>query len=105
MPSILRNSSRYRRDQRQLDEEEEIWFNEEEDFADSNSNNKAGSPELDTSLGERNHHSNLVAGGVCGGGKKRKRDSMPGLRRIASSSSLSSGKGDGGLGGGMDCGE
>ena len=31
MPSILRNS-RYRRDQRQLDEEEEMWFNEEEDF-------------------------------------------------------------------------
>uniref|UniRef100_A0A8D8IA97 Serine/threonine-protein phosphatase 4 regulatory subunit 3 n=1 Tax=Culex pipiens TaxID=7175 RepID=A0A8D8IA97_CULPI len=52
VPSILRNSSRYRRDQRQLDEEEEIWFNEEEDFADSNSNNKAGSPELDTSLGK-----------------------------------------------------
>lgn len=51
VPSILRNSSRYRRDQRQLDEEEEIWFNEEEDFADSNSN-KAGSPELDTSLGK-----------------------------------------------------
>lgn len=48
VPSILRNSSRYRRDQRQLDEEEEIWFNEEEDFSD----NKAGSPELDTSLGK-----------------------------------------------------
>ncbi|XP_016843430.1 serine/threonine-protein phosphatase 4 regulatory subunit 3 isoform X2 [Nasonia vitripennis] len=31
VPSILRNS-RYRRDQRQLDEEEEMWFNEEEDF-------------------------------------------------------------------------
>ncbi|XP_058467353.1 serine/threonine-protein phosphatase 4 regulatory subunit 3 isoform X2 [Malaya genurostris] len=48
VPSILRNSSRYRRDQRQVDEEEEIWFNEEEDFSD----NKAGSPELDTSLGK-----------------------------------------------------
>ncbi|XP_014226663.1 serine/threonine-protein phosphatase 4 regulatory subunit 3 isoform X2 [Trichogramma pretiosum] len=31
VPSILRNS-RFRRDQRQLDEEEEMWFNEEEDF-------------------------------------------------------------------------
>ncbi|XP_044581321.1 serine/threonine-protein phosphatase 4 regulatory subunit 3 isoform X2 [Cotesia glomerata] len=31
VPSILRNS-RYRRDQRQLDEDEEMWFNEEEDF-------------------------------------------------------------------------
>lgn len=49
VPSILRNSNRYRRDQRQLDEEEEIWFNEEEDFAETN---KAGSPELDTSLGK-----------------------------------------------------
>lgn len=36
VPSILRNSNRYRRDQRQLDEEEEIWFNEEEDFAETN---------------------------------------------------------------------
>ena len=33
MPSILRNS-RYRRDQRQLEEEEEMWFNEEDDFDD-----------------------------------------------------------------------
>ncbi|XP_043272753.1 serine/threonine-protein phosphatase 4 regulatory subunit 3 isoform X1 [Venturia canescens] len=31
VPSILRNS-RYRRDQRQLDEDEEMWFNDEEDF-------------------------------------------------------------------------
>lgn len=30
VPSILRNS-RYRRDQRQLDEEEEMWFNEDDD--------------------------------------------------------------------------
>lgn len=29
---IIRNS-RYRRDQRQLEEEEESWFNEEEDFS------------------------------------------------------------------------
>lgn len=31
VPSILRNS-RYRRDQRQMEEEEEMWFNEDEDF-------------------------------------------------------------------------
>ncbi|KMQ95894.1 serine threonine-protein phosphatase 4 regulatory subunit 3-like protein [Lasius niger] len=31
VPSILRNS-RYRRDQRQLEEEEELWFNEEEEY-------------------------------------------------------------------------
>lgn len=30
VPSILRNS-RYRRDQRQLEEEEEMWFNEDDD--------------------------------------------------------------------------
>lgn len=35
MPSILRNSSRYRRDQRQPPEEEEMWFNEEDDFEDA----------------------------------------------------------------------
>lgn len=34
VPSILR-TSRYRRDQRQLDEEEEMWFNEDDDFEDS----------------------------------------------------------------------
>ncbi|KAK9874033.1 hypothetical protein WA026_002386 [Henosepilachna vigintioctopunctata] len=34
VPSILRNS-RYRRDQRQLEEEEEIWFNEDDDFEDT----------------------------------------------------------------------
>lgn len=33
VPSILRNN-RYRRDQRQLEEEEEMWFNEEDDFDD-----------------------------------------------------------------------
>ncbi len=31
VPSIMR-ASRYRRDQRQLDEEEEMWFNEDDDF-------------------------------------------------------------------------
>lgn len=30
---MIRNI-RYRRDQRQLEEEEEIWFNEEDDFTD-----------------------------------------------------------------------
>lgn len=34
VPSILRNS-RYRRDQRQMDEEEEMWFNEDDDFDDN----------------------------------------------------------------------
>lgn len=34
VPSILR-SSRYRRDQRQLEEEEEMWFNEDDDFDDT----------------------------------------------------------------------
>lgn len=32
VPSILRNSNRYRRDQRQMEAEEEIWFNEDEDY-------------------------------------------------------------------------
>lgn len=30
---MIRNM-RYRREQRQMEEEEEIWFNEEDDFAD-----------------------------------------------------------------------
>lgn len=34
VPSILR-SSRYRRDQRQMDEEEEMWFNDDDDFEDN----------------------------------------------------------------------
>lgn len=34
VPSILRNS-RYRRDQRQMDEEEEMWFNEDDEFDDN----------------------------------------------------------------------
>lgn len=59
VPSILRNN-RYRRDQRQLEEEEEMWFNEEDDFDDgeavvpantSNIINKKLSSELD-SIGE-----------------------------------------------------
>lgn len=34
VPSILRTASaRFRRDQRQMDEEEEMWFNEDDDFA------------------------------------------------------------------------
>lgn len=36
VPSILRNS-RYRRDQRQLEEEEEMWFNDEEEFDEGDS--------------------------------------------------------------------
>ncbi|KAF7279919.1 hypothetical protein GWI33_006623 [Rhynchophorus ferrugineus] len=40
VPSILRNS-RYRRDQRQMDEEEEMWFNEDDDFDDGPSVHKS----------------------------------------------------------------
>ncbi|KAL1122653.1 hypothetical protein AAG570_002980 [Ranatra chinensis] len=56
VPSILRNN-RYRRDQRQLDEEEEMWFNEDDDFdegeavvpaAASNIINKKITQELDS---------------------------------------------------------
>ncbi|XP_035900271.1 serine/threonine-protein phosphatase 4 regulatory subunit 3 [Anopheles stephensi] len=50
VPSILRNSSRYRRDQRQMDEDEEIWFNEEEDYAEAAG--KSGAPELDSTIGK-----------------------------------------------------
>lgn len=48
VPSILRNSNRFRRDPRQLEEEEEIWFNEEDDFGDVS---PTGKSEID-SLGE-----------------------------------------------------
>lgn len=48
VPSILRNT-RYRRDQRQLEEEEEIWFNEEDDFSEVPTSNK---PDLDSTLGK-----------------------------------------------------
>jgi hypothetical protein len=48
MPSILRSSSRYRRDQRQPPEEEEMWFNEEDDFDDVSTDKI--SPDLDNSL-------------------------------------------------------
>lgn len=50
MPSILRNSNRFRRDQRQLEEEEDMWFNEEDDFTDVPTTKI--SPELENSLGE-----------------------------------------------------
>lgn len=48
VPSILRNSNRFRRDPRQLEEEEEIWFNEEDDFGDVS---PTGKSEID-SLGK-----------------------------------------------------
>lgn len=51
MPSILRNSSRYRRDQRQPPEEEEMWFNEEDDFEDVPADTKIV-PDLDNSISE-----------------------------------------------------
>ncbi|XP_052869118.1 serine/threonine-protein phosphatase 4 regulatory subunit 3 [Anopheles cruzii] len=50
VPSILRNSNRYRRDQRQMDEEEEIWFNEDEDYSDTAG--KAVPTELDSTIGK-----------------------------------------------------
>lgn len=43
MPSMLRNNSRFRRDQRQLTEEEEMWFNEEDDFEDVPADSKLDS--------------------------------------------------------------
>jgi hypothetical protein len=50
MPSILRNAtSRYRRDQRQPPEEEEMWFNEEDDFEDVSTDAKIA-PDLDNSI-------------------------------------------------------
>lgn len=49
MPSILRNNSRYRRDQRQPTEEEEMWFNEEDDFEDVPTDTKIV-PDLDNSI-------------------------------------------------------
>ena len=48
VPAILRATNRYRRDQRQLEEEEEIWFNDEDDFTDVTS----VKPEYDTTIGE-----------------------------------------------------
>jgi protein phosphatase-4 regulatory subunit 3 len=51
MPSILRNSSRYRRDQRQPPEEEEMWFNEEDDFEDVPADKI--SPDLDNSISKK----------------------------------------------------
>lgn len=50
MPSILRNNSRYRRDQRQPAEEEEMWFNEEDDFEDVATDTKT--TDLENSLSE-----------------------------------------------------
>lgn len=40
---MIRNI-RYRRDQRQLEEEEEMWFNEEDDFSDV----PAAKPEIES---------------------------------------------------------
>ncbi|XP_046402598.1 serine/threonine-protein phosphatase 4 regulatory subunit 3 isoform X1 [Ischnura elegans] len=53
VPSILRNS-RYRRDQRQLEEEEEMWFNEDDDFDDGEampaSNDILGKKQMESDL-------------------------------------------------------
>ncbi|KAF4532184.1 hypothetical protein B566_EDAN002246 [Ephemera danica] len=45
VPSILRNS-RYRRDPRQLEEEEDMWFNEDDDFEDPATAPVGTQPEL-----------------------------------------------------------
>jgi len=46
----LRNS-RYRREQRQLDEEEEMWFNEDDDFDEPTTNDVlANAKKLDPEL-------------------------------------------------------
>jgi hypothetical protein len=47
MPSILRNTNRFRRDTRQPPEEEEMWFNEEDDFEDV-----PAASDLDNSISE-----------------------------------------------------
>jgi len=46
VPTILRsaNNPRFRRDDRQLDEEEEMWFNDDEDFDDEGSSAVGSSP-------------------------------------------------------------
>lgn len=49
MPSMLRGNSRFRRDQRQPPEEEEMWFNEEDDFEDVPTDTKTA-PDLDNSI-------------------------------------------------------
>lgn len=49
MPSILRNSSRFRRDARQPPEEEEMWFNEDDEFEDVPTDTKI-TPDLDSSI-------------------------------------------------------
>lgn len=36
---IIRSGGRFRRDQRQMEEEEEMWFNEEDDFTEIDSYN------------------------------------------------------------------
>ena len=52
VPTILRQAnSRFRRDDRQLDEDEEMWFNDDEDFDDEGSSSVGPSP---TPSGEPN---------------------------------------------------
>jgi hypothetical protein len=52
VPTILRQAnSRFRRDDRQLDEDEEMWFNDDEDFDDEGSSSVGPGP---TPSGEPN---------------------------------------------------
>lgn len=51
VPTILRQGNRYRRDERQLDEDEEMWFNDDEDFDEESSSSVGVAP---TQSGEPN---------------------------------------------------
>lgn len=53
--------NRYRRDQRQLDEEEEMWFNEDDDFDEG----EAVVPATNSSLINKKLNSELEAIGEC----------------------------------------
>merc|ERR1712179_831242 len=58
VPTILRQAnSRFRRDDRQLDEDEEMWFNDDEDFDDEGSSSVGPGP---TPAGEPNKATAVV---------------------------------------------
>lgn len=66
VPSILRNS-RYRRDQRQLDEEEEMWFNEEEDFDEGEAVVPAAAADIVSPTSAKKQPNSPNSGGSGGG--------------------------------------
>uniref|UniRef100_A0A1B6LV67 Uncharacterized protein n=1 Tax=Graphocephala atropunctata TaxID=36148 RepID=A0A1B6LV67_9HEMI len=101
VPSILRNN-RYRRDQRQLEEEEEMWFNEEDDFDDgeavvpantSNIINKKLSSELD-SIGKAIDKKSEGSSGKLFGSGPKSPILNNNLNSITGSSPLSPSQGD-----------